>query len=246
MFRSVVDNNLFTLTLIVWKSADVSVCWAEASLMQRSIDRRENQPAWSCNILGLSLWNQRSPHVCLTTNSEHLPLADSGLKCFLLFQNYSSTLFCLVQISPGHSSLSVDPHSFPVTMVQYFLFVDAFSSGVCGFSALAAFSQYWKLWIDFKVNHFCWSGSWRVWHAARGPLRLLSQQACSFFFFFALLLHDMTAGLCARVCTRVGFGVPLHPGWPQVAARRRVMTPGISASDRAACPYLLSAFFRPP
>lgn len=203
MFRSVVDNNLFTLTLIVWKSAYVSICWAEASLMQWSIDRREHQPPWSCNTLGFSLLNQRSPHVCFTTNSEHLLLADSGLKCFLLFQNYSSTLFCLVQISPGPSSLLVDPHSFPVTMVQYFLLVDAFSSGVCGFSALAAFCSIGISGLILKLITFAYreaDASDTLPEVHWGCC--LSKPAVFFFLHYCYMTWPLD---CVRVCvcTRV-------------------------------------------
>lgn len=51
--------------------------------------------------------------------------------CFLLFWKYLLTFFHLAQISPGQSSLLVDPHSFVVAMVQYFVFFNAFSSCFC-------------------------------------------------------------------------------------------------------------------
>lgn len=57
-------------------------------------------------------------------------------------------------------------------------------------------------------------------------------------FLFVSPQHDWTLHLC----TRVGIGTQQCRGRPQFAARQRVMTLGISLSERAGCQHLLSAF----
>lgn len=181
--------------------------------------------------------NQWSLHTCFTTNSELLFFTYSVLKCFLLFQNHSSTLLFLAQISPGRSSLLVDPHSFAVTMVQYFVF-SAFSSAICVFCALAAFCSIGNSGLILKLITFAYQEA-EATHCQRSTEAAVSANLQFFFvlfFFITATWHDRWT-LC--VYTRVGFGVPLHPGWPQAAARQCVMT----AAERAACRYLLSAFF---
>lgn len=187
---------------------------------------------------------------CFTTDSEHLFFTFSVLNCFLLFQNCSSTLFCLVQISPGNRSLLVDPHSFVVTMVHYFVSFSAFISGVCVFCASAAFCNIGNSRLILKLMTFAYQEA-----EASDTLPEVRWGCClskhsvfiaSFLFFFFFNHCNMTWPLDSACVHEGGDWHPAAPwpppGWPHFAARQCVMTLGISLSERAACRHLLSAF----